>query len=173
MKRILILFAALASCGPEPQPAQPDTLPTPSGPPVPQAAPQPPGPATAAAPMWESVVQGDAMVLRLVEGADVRMEMACLASPARLAVEVPGFTVIASEDRFSLGLGAEPVNLVADISRTEGIAAEGPIPGNLKQLLDRAKQVSALYGAQQVGPVPPPPPGLVGAFAEACKKLDG
>jgi hypothetical protein len=113
------------------------------------------------------------MELRLVERGDARMEVACLASPARLTVEVPGFTAIGSEDRFSLGLGEEPVTLVADLSRPNGVAAEGPIPANLEALLRNAGQVTALYGTQRIGPVEPPPPQLIDAFAEACERLSG
>lgn len=172
MKRILLPVLLLAGCGPEPQPAQPDMLPTPSGPPLAQqAAPPPAQPAAPAGPHWEGAVRGAATALRLVEGGAVRMEMACLDAPARLAVEVPGFTVIASEDRFALGLGNEPVTLVADIERREGVAAEAPIPANLEDLLDAADQVTALYGTQRVGPVAPPPPRLVDAFAQACRAL--
>lgn len=174
MKRILILVAALTACGPEPQPQQPDTLPTPSGPPVAQQpTPQPAQPAPAPTPQWESAVQGGGMALRLVEAGEVRMEISCLASPARLAVQVPGFTEIGSEDRFSLALGQEPVTLVADLGRTGGVTAEGPVPGNLEELLEKTKQVTALYGTQQVGPVAPPPAPVIQAFAEACRKLAG
>ena len=173
MKRILIAaLAALAGCGPEPQPQQPDTLPTPSGPPLAQQASPPPAqPAPTPTPPWESIVTDGAMALRLVEDGEVRMTMACIAAPARLVVEVPGFTPIMSEDRFSLGLGQEPVTLVADLRRTDGVAAEAPVPANLEELLGQAKQVTALYGTQRVGPVAPPSRQLIDAFADACGKL--
>ena len=172
MKRIALLTLALAGCDAEPQPAQPDTLPTPSGPPVAQQAPQPSQPPLPIGPQWESAVRGEGMALRLVEAGRLRMEIACL-PPARLAVNVPGFTTIGSEDRFSLGLGNEPVTLVADLSAENGVAAEGPVPDNLEGLLEGADQVTALYGTQQVGPVGPPPPQLVDAFTDACEKLAG
>jgi hypothetical protein len=176
MKPIVILAAAamLASCGPEPQPEQPDTLPMPSGPPLAQqAAPQPVQPAPVPTSPWESRVAGGAVELRLLEGGEARMRMACLASPARLSVEVPGFTAIGSEDRFSLGLGNEPVTLVANLSHPNGVAAEGAIPANLEALLRDARQVTALYGTQQIGPVDPPPPQLIETFAEACQERAG
>jgi hypothetical protein len=172
VKRIALLTLALAGCDAEPQPAQPDTLPTPSGPPVAQQAPQPSQPPLPTGPQWESAVRGEGMALRLAEGGQLRMEIACL-PPARLTVNVPGFTTIGSEDRFSLGLGNEPVTLVADLSAENGVAAEGPVPDNLEELLEGADQVTALYGTQQVGPVGPPPPQLVDAFTDACEKLAG
>ena len=172
MKRIALLTLALAGCDAEPQPAQPDTLPTPSGPPVAQQAPQPSQPPLPIGPQWESAVRGEGMALRLVEGGQLRLEIACT-PPARLAVNVPGFTTIGSEDRFSLGLGNEPVTLVADLAAENGVAAEGPVPDNLEEMFRAADQVTALYGTQQVGPVGPPPPQLVDAFTDACERLAG
>lgn len=173
MKWIALLALGLAGCGPEPQPRQPDTLPTPSGPPIAQsAAPQPKAAAVADAPRWESLVRGSSTALRLVEAdGSHRMEISCIGEPGRMAVSVPGFSTIGSEDRFSLGLGDEPVTLVADIARREGVSAEGPVPDNLEDLFAEAKRISALYGTQRVGPVAPPPPELVRALSKSCEKL--
>nr|WP_295373185.1 hypothetical protein [uncultured Sphingosinicella sp.] len=175
MTRILPLLIALAAsaCGPAPQPANPDTLPTPSGPPVAQQPePQPLQPAPAAdAAQWESAVSGPATSLRLVEGGQPRLALTCLPNPARLVANAPEFKPIGSEDRFSLGLGDEPVTLVADLGAQGGVTAEAPVPETLPQLLRQAKQITARYGTQQVGPVAAPPPQLIRAFFEACGKL--
>jgi hypothetical protein len=175
MTRLLPLLIALAipACGPAPEPANPDMLPIPSGPPVAQQpTPEPLQPAPAEVPQWESVVSGPATSLRLVEAGTPRLALTCLGRPARLVANAPGFKPIGSEDRFSLGLGAEPVTLVADLrAKGGGVTAEAPIPASLPQLLRRARQVSARYGTQQVGPVAPPPPQLLQAFSRSCQQL--
>src|SRR3546814_11728218 len=87
------------------------------------------------------------------------MSMACLDDPARLVVQVPAFEPVMSEDRFALGLGAEPVTLVADPYEQElqtGVRGEGPVPEHFAALLDEAAEVRARYGAQQAGPHPAP-----------------
>src|SRR3546814_17825835 len=100
------------------------------------------------------------------------MSIACLDDPARLVVQVPAFEPVMSEDRFALGLGAEPVTLVADPYEQElqtGVRGEGPVPENFAALLDEAAEVRALYGAQQAGPHPAPQSALKERLVDACR----
>jgi hypothetical protein len=169
-----LALLALAACGsPAAEKKQEGAVetPVPSGPPVAQqvdAAP-PATPGAKLAPAWEAAASGDGTALRLT-GADggLMMSLACLSGPARLVATVPSFAPIGSEDRFSLGLGSEPVTLVADPTRQgdKGVSAEGPAPD--KALLEDAETVSALYGTQQLGPVPAPPKELKALLAKAC-----
>jgi hypothetical protein len=167
------VFLLLAACGGAPQGENVVEVPEPSGPPVAQqvddgARPLPPQTASA----WESAASGEGMSLRLVApDGKLLLTIGCLGSPPRLAVTAPAFTPIGSEDRFSLGFGAEPIALVADLGRRggSGVAASGAAPENLPELLEKAGQVSALYGNQRVGPVPAPPPQLKDAFGKSCR----
>jgi hypothetical protein len=169
----LALLALLAACG---GPGQPKAdrgvdVPEPSGPPVAQQVNASPPPSLpSAAPSWESAVSGEGTALRLTEsGGRLLLGIACLGSPARLTATAPGFSAIGSEDRFSLGLGQEPVTLVANLkSREGGVTAEGAVPDDFGALLDRASEISALYGTQRIGPVPAPPEALKEALAQVC-----
>jgi hypothetical protein len=173
-RAIFIPALLLAACGPEPQPRQPDTLPTPSGAPLAQqASPQPREARPPVTAVWESAERRGGTALRLTEGDRSSLELACIGRPARMIVRAPGFKVIESEDRFSLGLGDEPVTLAADLRRRNGVTADAAIPENISDLLREAKQVSARYGNQRIGPAPPPSPELARAFGEACRKLAG
>jgi hypothetical protein len=171
--KLALITTALAACGQEQdQPA--DMLPQPSGPPLAQQqAPAPVQPARAAAPRWESVVSGQGNALRLVEaGGGEAIRLACYGRPPKLIAYVPSFRSIGSEDRFSLGLGDEPVVLVANLGGSErGVEASAALTDNLGALLDRAERITASYGAQQSGPHPAPAPELSRAFAANCAKL--
>ncbi|MFC7499074.1 hypothetical protein ACFQRC_07545 [Enterovirga sp. GCM10030262] len=99
------------------------------------------------------------------------LSIVCLAGPTRLAVNVPGFEPVMSEDRFAFGLGEEPVTLVANPYEQDarpGVTGEGPVPDNFEALLNAAGDVRALYGSQQTGPHAPPPPELRRLLAEGC-----
>lgn len=148
-------------------------LPQPSGPPiVQQVQEKTSAPAVATAPVWQKVASSDRTEIRLTgSGGSLLLSLACLRRPARLRAAVPTFSPIGSEDRFSLGLGNEPLILVADPTRQAqlGVSAEGPVPSNLSDLLRDAGAISAVYGAQQAGPFPPPPAQLKEAFGKGCK----
>jgi hypothetical protein len=112
------------------------------------------------------------MSLRLVQpDGKLVLSLACLGRPARLVATVPSFTAIGSEDRFSLGLGKEPVTLVADPTRQAqlGLTAEGPATEEVDRLLADADQVSAIYGSQQLGPYAAPNAALKEQFADTCQ----
>lgn len=184
MRKAFILPALLltaTACGQAEDPAANRTAPIPSGPPVPQqeealqngaaAASQP-----AAVPHWETVVTGVGMGLQWLDGGEQRLNIACVVDPVGLVVQAPGFKPIASEDRFMLGLGNEPVTLVADLAESGaagGVVAEGPLPEGFDDLLRNAPQISALYGTQQVGPVPAPSDDLIDTFVKTCTGLRG
>jgi hypothetical protein len=170
-----VLLLLLASCGGSGEEGQGNgaaDLPEPSGPPVAQqvdtapTASPPPG-----APAWESAasLEGTAIRLTQVDG-KLLLSVACLRGPVRLVATAPGFSPIGSEDRFSLGLGDEPVTLVADPTpqAQSGVTAEGAVPDRFEELLEEAKQVSALYGTQRIGPVPAPSEALKKALAKSC-----
>lgn len=173
MRRWLILVLLLGSCGSgETEPANRVDLPQPSGPPVAQQADAVPSTAPERnAPAWETAASGEGTALRLVEpGGRLLLSIACLGTPPRLVVTAPGFTSIGSEDRFSLGLGEEPVTLVADVARTSetGVAAEAPPPPEFGERLQDAREISALYGTQQIGPVAAPSDALKEPLARSC-----
>ena len=176
MRKALAACLLLGACGaPAPEPNKDEAkvdVPVPSGPPVAQQVEAAP-PSTQGAepgPRWESAASGEGSALRLkaADGA-LLMNIACLGKPARLVVTMPSFSLVGSEDRFSLGLGSEPITLVADPTRQKGpgVTAEGPAPE--RALLEKAETVSAHYGTQQVGPVPAPPEKLREMLAKACK----
>lgn len=165
---------ALSACGnePSPPPVEEDLVtPIPSGPPVVQQIEEEAEAVAStaqAAPGWE--LRDKALRLLAADGS-LTMAIAC-PTGSQLRVSAPGFKAIGSEDRFSLGIGNEPVTLVAPDpmrqSSGTGVTAEGPMPGNFFALLKGAQQVSAMYGSQQIGPVPAPAPALASGFAEAC-----
>lgn len=175
MRCLLLALLVLASCGPAadaPSGSGAAELPQPSGPPLAQqvdSVPSSSPPQGVAA--WESAASAEGMALRLTEpGGRVLLSIACLGSPARIVVTAPRFSPIGSEDRFALGLGEEPVTLVADPSRQgeAGVTAEGPVPEAFAALLGEAEQVSALYGTQKIGPVAAPDERLGEGLAKSC-----
>jgi hypothetical protein len=173
MRRSAIALLLLAGCGSQTKSDKVVEVPEPSGPPVAQqvddtAQPLP----KRSVPGWESAASGEGLALRLVEpDGKLVLSIACLGRPPRLVASVPSFTAIASEDRFSLGLGNDPVTLVADPTRQKppGITGEGAVTEEFDRLFDGADQISAVYGRQQVGPHPAPQAALKEQFAKACQ----
>ena len=167
---IFLLLAACDSAAEQKQDEEPVELPVPSGPPIVEQE-DVPDTSLDGAPRWESATGAGGTALRLVgEGGRLEMSMSCASAPKRLIVSVPHFSPIGSEDRFSLALGQEPVTLVADPTRQPqpGVTAEGAVPDNFAQLLERADRIGALYGTQRSGPHPAPPEPLRKALAEEC-----
>ena len=172
MRCLAAAILLLAGCG-SPRNDQVVEVPEPSGPPVAQQVDdrsQPlPIPST---PVWESAASGEGMSLRLVQpDGKLGLSIACLGRPAQLVATVPSFTALAREDRFSLGIGDEPVTLVADPTRQKqpGISAEGGVAEDLDRLFAEADQISAVYGRQQIGPYPAPDTAQKEQFAKACE----
>ena len=155
-------------------------LPEPSGPPIiEQARPDVPTTATVeSAPKEARDVQGelhwrlDDGVLRLLTSErNLVMVIACRAEAGGLLAYVPSFTPIGSEDRFNLGLGNEPVTLVAGLTPRQGksgVTATGATPNGFERLFTQAAQISANYGTQTLGPLPPPSAPMAAHFAKRC-----
>lgn len=168
---LILLLSACSDPAPEPKANQAADLPVPSGPPlVQQAEKEVPDTAIDEGPRWESATGDGGTGLRFVrKGGALEMSIACMEAPKRLVVSVPALKPIGSEERFSLGLGNEPVTLVADPTRQQqGVTAEGAVPANFGNLLEGAKEIGGMYGNQQIGPHPAPPKALVQALAEQC-----
>jgi hypothetical protein len=172
MRTLLPILFLLSACGaPAPEQNVTADVPTPSGPPIiQQAEADIPDTAVEKTPRWESATGDGGTGLRIVgEGGAAEMSIFCPEARTRLVVSVPSFKPIGSEDRFSLSLGQEPVTLVADPTRQKtGVTAEGAVPGNLAELLEKAENIGALYGTQRIGPHPAPPKALLDALAKEC-----
>ena len=178
MRHILPFVGAALLCGCSQQPASepvtaaPEDILQTSGPPRPERPTAPPPTAEVPTAAWVSVASGEGAALRLLSAdGSLVLSVACLAGPTRLAVNVPGFEPVMSEDRFAFSLGEEPVTLVANPYEQDarpGVTGEGPVPDNFEALLNAAGDVRALYGSQQTGPHAPPPPELRRLLAEGC-----
>lgn len=157
-------LALLAACSEEPSAEREAVeLPEPSGPPVVQQVQEEARPAASPAP----AASASAPELRVSQGGTLLMRLSCPAG--QLTLQVPGFTPIGSEDRLTLGIGEEAVTLAADLERPGGVTGAAPAPDNLAALAARARTLSAVYGAQQAGPVPAPPPARWQALLAACR----
>ena len=171
-----LLLLATACGGEPPKRGEKVDLPQPSGPPVVQQvdvapAAQPQQPRSSGG--WESVTGAPGVSLRYVDGGGrPLLTLACLGRPPELTANALGLQPIGSEERFSLGIGAEAVILVADPQRAGelGIEAKGQVPEHFEALLRAAAQISAAYGTQQVGPLPAPPQALKNKLGSACKR---
>jgi hypothetical protein len=119
---------------------------------------------------WDAAASGEGVGLRLGSPAgDLVLSIACLHHPPRLEVRAPGFQRIGSEDRFSLGLDDDPIALVADLESAEpGVVARGAINQDLVRRINGARRVSALYGTQQIAPVPMPTGEPWQVFIRGC-----
>ena len=151
----MLMIATLAACR---QPAEP---------PENSAAPAMGDSKPAADWALQRETDGAALLLRNSNGRPV-IRLACV-SKARLVVNVPAFSPIASEERLSFGANGEVVAMVADSKGDKvlgGVSAEGRIPDELKRLI--VAPISASYGAQTSGPHAPPPENLAGPFLNAC-----
>lgn len=113
-----------------------------------------------------------ALILRDAQD-EIVLALACEERPARMSIEVPGFREIGSEERLSFGADNESFVFVAQLGAPSGVKAEGQIHDNLLTRLERARTVTANYGAQYEGPHPAPAPEQAGAFASACRAIAG
>jgi len=142
---------------------------------TPEAPPAPETPAAPEAPRlrWEPIASGEGSALMLLDQADNQVfHMACLSAPARMTVNVPGFTVIGSEERLTLGVDNEAFGLVADtLAEGPGVRAEAAIDPMLLDRLPRTEDISALYGTQQAGPYEAPDAETLANFVTACRDI--
>lgn len=169
---LVLLTVVLAACTPPASETPADHTeiepPQPSGPPAPDNLPEAIT-TPAAAPAWEMITSGEGVTLRYDQDGKPVMSIACLTQPSRLIAQGPSIERIASEERLSLGIGEEAVTLVAELGRAgPGVTGEGAAPPELQRLLDAAGQVSLVYGARTIGPVPAPADEQKKALAEAC-----
>jgi hypothetical protein len=117
--------------------------------------------------------EGVAIAL-LGEGERQVLHLACLAGPPRMQVIASEFTVIGSEERLTMGVADEAFGFVADTMREgPGVQAEAAIDPSMLEHMERTEDIGAVYGAQQVGPYPAPPPDVIAAFVEGCRGLAG
>jgi len=127
-------------------------------------------------PRWrvETTPSGIALVMENEAGAEAA-RLACVRDPAKMTVEVEAFRAIGSEERLSFGVDGEPFVFVADpmADRPSGVQAETAISAELLVMLAEAREVSAMYGAQQFGPHPAPDAEILARFVEACRGIAG
>ena len=70
-----------------------------------------------------------------------------------------------------LGTSAASVTLAADPKGDPdrgGVSGEGAVPANLAALLTAREGVTATYGTQSIGPLPPVPADLARDFQSGC-----
>ena len=122
---------------------------------------------------WELISDpSQAALVLLGEGDRQQFHLACLDQPPRMTVLASDFTVIGSEERLTLGAADEAFGFVADVERVgPGVQAEGAIDPSFLEHLTRSADISAVYGAQQVGPYPAPPSDQTAAFVAACRAI--
>jgi uncharacterized membrane protein len=152
---ILAAALSIAGCGQAPSGSGPVQSGTPAG------------PLQARAMHWEQQSPGQLALIDADGGAAFRI---LCPGGGRIAVNVPTFQPIGSEERLSFGSGGNVVALVADISGDKvrgGVTGEGVVPDDLRQIL--SGPVSASYGSQVSGPHPALPAEMVAFEVEACE----
>jgi len=163
MRNVSALMAAailLAACGKAPSGSGPVETGTPAG------------PVQARAAHWEQESAGQLALIDADGGALFRI--ICPAGGGRIAVNVPSFKPIGSEERLSFGSGVEVVALVADTNGDKvrgGVTGEGAVPEELGDIV--AGPVSGSYGSQVSGPHPALPADLAAAELKACQAQPG
>lgn len=123
---------------------------------------------------WGARVTGAGVSLALFDPAGAPLlHLACVRDRAVMTLEVEAFTPIGSEERLSLGVDDEPYVFVADptAERPSGVQAEAPISGELLDRMEGAREVSAVYGAQTLGPHLPPDRESGELFVSACRRI--
>lgn len=163
MRNVSALMAAaiiLTGCGKAPSASGPVETGTPAG------------PIQARAAHWEQESAGQLALLD-ADGRTV-FRIICADGGGRIAVNVPSFKPIGSEERLSFGSGGEVVALVADTNGDTaygGVTGEGPVPEELADIL--SGPVSANYGSQVSGPHPALPAELAASQLQACQPQPG
>lgn len=147
-----------------------------TSPPRPQAAPESVTEDVAAAARWALEAGADDASLSVL-GADATLlfRIACVRSPARMEINVPGFALVGSEERLTFGVDDEAFAFVADVvgRPASGVRAEAPINVDLLDRFARTSSVTAVYGAATAGPYLSPPPAQSEAFVAACRDMVG
>lgn len=122
---------------------------------------------------WSNQVSGSGTALVLTEGGGrPLLRIACVRDPSRMVIMAESFRPIESEERLSFGVDDEPFVFVAEPAKhPSGVEATSPIHGDLLARLEGAQQVSAVYGAQDLGPYPPPDRDTTARFVGACREI--
>jgi hypothetical protein len=111
----------------------------------------------------------------LLSDADGRvlLRIACVRDPAEMTIVAETFQAIGSEERLSFGVDEEPFVFVADpmADRPAGVEAKSPIQEDLLRRFESAREVRAVYGAQTLGPYPPPDQETTRQFVAACRQI--
>jgi|TARA_R100000935_G_scaffold13250_2_gene26644 hypothetical protein len=162
----LVTALALGACSPAETPPAP--------PPEAEQPAQPPEAAIAPGLSWAASASGEGAVLTLSnpDGAEV-LRLGCIRNPAAMTLTVAGFTPISSEDRLTVGLDDQLFVFVADLEASSaegGVVAQAPVSTDFLDRLQSANAISAVYGAQQLGPHMPPPADIAGTFAAECRR---
>jgi hypothetical protein len=162
----LVTALALSACSPaETPPAPVAEVETPDAPPPAAIA---PGLA------WAASASGEGAVLTLSDAAgEAVLRLGCVRNPAAMTLTVAGFTPISSEDRLTVGLDDQLFVFVADLqasSAERGVVAQADVSTDFIERLQTATAISAVYGAQQLGPHMPPPADIAGTFAAECRR---
>ena len=155
MNRMMLVVILLAGCRPQPG-AEPDRTAT--------AAKEGAGPA------WSlSREPGETRLTLGGSGRSPAITLMCGAKDGRFTVNVPDFAPVGSEERLSFGVEGDVIALVANSQGDKqrgGVSGATIIPDELKKLI--TAPMFASYGAQQRGPITPPPNRLAGPFLDTC-----
>ena len=122
-----------------------------------------------AAGAWDLQSSGEGTALVFPASGDTALRLFCPAGGETILVNVPAFRPVGSEERMTFGSGGTAHTLVADTrgdTLRGGVSGTGAVPGDLAALL--GGPVAVNYGAQDAGPYPAPPAGLVRSFVTAC-----
>jgi hypothetical protein len=167
---LLVPLVALAACGerqkPTTTPREPDRLGDP-------ATDRPPAVPLPASTRWRFVASGEGSFLQRTDATgNIVLTIGCATAPPGVEVGLPRVPRVASEDRVSVGLGADILTLVADLGRARpGVTARGALDDAFLTQLEGATGISALYGTSRIGPFGPPPADQREALLAACRDL--
>ena len=123
---------------------------------------------------WGALVGGSGVSLTLSgpDGAPL-LRLACTRDPDLVTLVVESFEAVGSEERLSFGIDDEPFLFVADpgADRPSGVEGEAPLSDDFLIRLEGARSISAVYGAQTLGPHMPPDPEATRLFVSGCRQI--
>jgi len=166
MRIALASLALMALAGCDQQPAtRAKEAPAPS-------APEAPRPAVASQSGWVfGMGRNSVEIAHLVGGRpdDIDLRLVCAQGDGFLLL-APGLKAVASEERLTIGAGADAYTLVAAAGKV-GVQATGPVDEALLRAIESGQPIAVNHGAQSVGPFEAPPEALRRGFADTCRKL--
>ena len=106
----------------------------------------------------------------LQSGVKPLLLLGCRLDSDEFVVEVPGFTLIASEERLSFGFNDnDPLVLAVDFDwRGAGIRATVQMPKDIFAKIITADRIGISYGRYKLGPYPAPSESQKNSMALAC-----